>query len=480
MSTIATTTDVYRDEPLLQSLEVQTLLRGQLIGTRLLDEPGGAGRRARPVQYVIGAAEDVDAPVAQEMIGGASLPLVTARGQDYLVNVTPQMGGELCIDGHTVQLQDYMRGRGGSFTLPPHSRARVDCGQVVFVLGRTTKAEQVPRHWFDLRWAEHKYTAAAAMVLGLFLLALFAVPPDTRSLSLQSLNWDKNYLPSVTMPPVEEQMPDWLTAKRPDPRGDEGKAHAGDSGRMGDKKSAETNKRSGIKGPQDNPKPQMSKQAAAENARNTGILGIMNKQGSKMASIFGRGMALGNDPEDALGHLIGAQIGDAAGLGGLGPLGTGPGGGGTGENTLGIGTLNTIGSAGRDSGGGSDYGRNVALLTRPRRSFVPEVVPGTVKVHGSLDKEIIRRIVRQHMNEVKFCYDQELARKPTLAGRISVQFAISPVGQVITSVMQSTSMDDARVENCVVNAVRRWEFPKPTGGGIAIVLYPFSFTTPTS
>jgi len=479
MSTVATTKHLYRDESLLQSLEVQAIFRGQIIGTRLLDEPG-AGKKARPAQYVIGAAADVDAPVGQEVIGGASLPLVTTWGQDYLVNVTPQMGGELCIDGRAVPLQDYVRERGNSFALPPHSQARVDCGQVVFVLGRTTKAEPVPRHWFDLRWAEQKYTAAAVMVLGLFLLALFAVPPDTRSLSLQSLNWDKNYLPSVAIPPVEEKMPDWLTAKRPDRRGDEGRAHDGDSGEMGNKKSPEANKRYGNKGPQDNPKPQMSKQAAAESARNTGILGILNKQDSKVASIFSREMALGNDPEDALGNLIGVQIGDSAGPGGLGPLGTGSGGGGTGENTLGTGTLTTIGSVGRESGGGNDYGRQVGLLTRPRRIIVPEVIPGRLNVHGSLDKEVIRRIVHLHMNEVKFCYDQELARKPTLAGRISVQFAISPVGQVITSVMQSTSMDDARVENCVVNAVRRWEFPKPTGGGIAIVLYPFSFTSPES
>ena len=262
MSTVATTKHLYRDESLLQSLEVQAIFRGQIIGTRLLDEPG-AGKKARPAQYVIGAAADVDAPVGQEVIGGASLPLVTTWGQDYLVNVTPQMGGELCIDGRAVPLQDYVRERGNSFALPPHSQARVDCGQVVFVLGRTTKAEPVPRHWFDLRWAEQKYTAAAVMVLGLFLLALFAVPPDTRSLSLQSLNWDKNYLPSVAIPPVEEKMPDWLTAKRPDRRGDEGRAHDGDSGEMGNKKSPEANKRYGNKGPQDNPKPQMSKQAAA-------------------------------------------------------------------------------------------------------------------------------------------------------------------------------------------------------------------------
>ena len=490
MATVATARDVYRDNsPPCElglaregdTLEVQTHFRGQLIATHHLDETGGVGRRAGKgtARYVIGATADADAPVAQEVIGGASLPLVTTWGQDYLVNVTPQMGGELWVDGRAVPLQDYVRERGRSFTLPPYSQARVDCGQVVFVFGRTHKPEQVPRHWFDLRWAEHKYTAAAAMVLGLFLLALFAVPPDTRSLSLQSLNWEKNYLPSATIPPVEEQMPDWLIAKHPDGRGDEGKAAAGDPGKMGSKKSTEVNKRYGIKGPQNNPDPHMSKQAAEERARNSGILGIMNKQASKMASILGRDMALGNDPEDALGNLIGVQIGEAAGIGGLSVVGTGWGGGGTGP-TLGFGILNTIGSAGRGTGGQNDYGRQVGLITRPRHTVVPEVVSGTVSVHGSLDKEIIRRIVRQHMNEVKFCYDQELARKPTLAGRISVQFAISPVGQVITSVMQSTSMDDARVENCVVNAVRRWEFPKPVGGGIAIVLYPFSFTTPTS
>jgi hypothetical protein len=487
MTTIATRTDVCRDklpfhglgtETEGQTLEVQAHFCGRLIATHLLDEPGGTGRRTRPAQYVIGATADADAPVAQEVIGGASLPLVTTWGQDYLVNVTPQMGGELWVDGRAVRLQDYVRERGRSFTLPPQSQARVDCGQVVFTLGRTRKAERVPRHWFNLRWTEHKYTAASAMVLGLFLLAMFVIPPDARSLSLESLNWDKDYLRTVTIPPATQEVPDWLTAKRPDGRGDEGKAHAGDSGKMGNKKSSEVNKRYGIKGPANNPAPYMSKQAAEESARNSGVLGILNKQSSKMASIFGRETALGNDPEDALGNLIGVQIGDAAGPGGLGPLGTGPGGGGTGESTLGTGILNTIGSTGRGPSGDSGYGRHVGLLTRGRRTIVPEVVSGVLTVRGSLDKEIIRRVVHQHINEVKFCYEQELARKPALAGRISVQFAISPVGQVITSVMQSTSMDDAHVENCVVNAVRRWEFPKPLGGGIAIVLYPFSFTSP--
>ena len=72
-------------------------------------------------------------------------------------------------------------------------------------------------------------------------------------------------------------------------------------------------------------------------------------------------------------------------------------------------------------------------------------------------------------------HDKELVLKAGLEGRISIQFVISPQGQVASSVLQSSTMSNLSVEKCVVDAVKRWEFPKPTGGGIAIVAYPFNF-----
>jgi TonB family protein len=197
-------------------------------------------------------------------------------------------------------------------------------------------------------------------------------------------------------------------------------------------------------------------------------------EGSHLASIFGRDTALGTDPEDVLGGLIGNQIGEAYGVGGLGLVGTGSGGGGTGEGTIGLGNLGTIGKGG-GGGSGSGYGRGAGGLGG-RRAKAPEVMPGQASVRGSLDKEIIRRIIRRHINEVKYCYEQELTRKPELGGRIAVTFTIAASGQVMASAMQSSTMSNARVENCVVQAVRRWEFPKPLGGGIVIVTYPFNFT----
>ena len=118
----------------------------------------------------------------------------------------------------------------------------------------------------------------------------------------------------------------------------------------------------------------------------------------------------------------------------------------------------------------------------PTSIFDPSGAAGLgVKGHigakrGSLDKEIIRRIIRGHINEVKDCYERALAKDPALFGRVMVQFTIAASGDVIASVLQSSTIGDESVESCTVAAVRRWQFPKPIGGGIVIVSYPFVFT----
>jgi hypothetical protein len=234
---------------------------------------------------------------------------------------------------------------------------------------------------------------------------------------------------------------------------------------------------------------------AEEQARNAGVLGTLSLKSSEdprlddlarsiqaqngnpgsIASMFGRDSAFGNDAQDVLGSLIGNQIGESYGVGGLGMVGTGAGGGGTAEHTIGLGNLGTIGKGGPASGNGSGYGRGTGGLGG-KRARAPDVIPGVASVRGALDKEIVRRIIRRHINEVKYCYEQELVKKPTLAGRIMVQFTIAASGHVIASVLQNSTVGDAHVENCTVQAVRRWEFPHRETGGIVIVSYPFVLT----
>jgi TonB family protein len=318
------------------------------------------------------------------------------------------------------------------------------------------------------------HVGGTAGVVGLVLLMLASIPPDAKALSLDLFNSENKYIKSLIKPPEDkdEQIPEWMKKKGQDDGGGKGKRHKGEEGKMGSKKSKNKEGLYGLKGPKDNPDPHMAKMLAEDAAKKAGVLGIFKaQQGSHIASIFGRDSALGNDAVNALGGLIGNQIGEAYGVGGLGLVGTGRGGGGTGEGTIGLGNLGTIGKGG-GGGYGSGYGRGMGGIGT-RRAGTPDVIPGTAQVRGALDKEIIRRVIRSHIKEVKFCYEQELLRKPDLYGRVTIQFTITPMGSVSSSAVQQSTMGNAKVEQCIARAVQRWEFPKPQGGGIVIVAYPF-------
>ena len=108
-----------------------------------------------------------------------------------------------------------------------------------------------------------------------------------------------------------------------------------------------------------------------------------------------------------------------------------------------------------------------ALPTPPRvRQAKPEVTEG-------LDRDIIRRIVRAHINEVRYCYNEGLERDPDLRGRVSIRFKITPNGRVGETSVEASSLGDTKVETCVEQAVQRWKFPKPQNGESVVVTYPF-------
>jgi TonB family protein len=418
-----------------------------------------------------------------EYLPVGSFPLVHSTGTDYELLFTPQMSGDVTVNGQSVPLAQLAQsGQARSsgdvagayaWPIPNGARAKIDLGQNTFLVSSVPP----PRKYaapIDVDWGQQAYTGATALAVMLFLFMVYSIPPDPKSLSLDAFMNDKRFAQFLIKPPEEkeEQIPEWLKKKSNDEAGGKGKRHKGEEGKMGKKTSKNKTGLYGLKGPKDNPDPHLAKMLAEEQAQKAGILGLIKSQeGSHLASIFGRDSALGTDAENVLGGLVGTQIGEAYGVGGLGLVGSGKGGGGTGEGTIGLGNLGTIGKGG-GGGNGSGYGRGAGGLGG-RRASAPDVVPGTAQVRGSLDKEIIRRIIRRHLNEVRFCYEKELMHKQDLYGRVMIQFTISGQGQVVASIVQNSTMNNPNVEQCIAQAVRRWEFPKPQGGGIVIVSYPF-------
>jgi hypothetical protein len=175
---------------------------------------------------------------------------------------------------------------------------------------------------------------------------------------------------------------------------------------------------------------------------------------------------------DPMGSLVGEEIGEAYGLGGLGLVGTGVGGGGTGDGTIGLGHIGTIGHGG-GSGTGYGYGSGRSGLGG-RSAQAPSVSIGAAEVRGALDKEIIRRVVRAHINEVRYCYEQRLQDHPTLAGRVLIDFMIAESGMVLTATTEASSLSREEVGACIAAAVRRWTFPSAKKHGLTEVHYPFA------
>ncbi len=190
---------------------------------------------------------------------------------------------------------------------------------------------------------------------------------------------------------------------------------------------------------------------------------------ASLSTVFGSG-GFDDGLREALGHLTGPRLDDASGSNGLGRVGDGPGGGGAGF-TIGLDRI----SVPRPFAGLPGRGGNVADLgpkDTPRILSEPE---GGVVIVDGFDRDLIRQVVHAHRAQVRYCYERELQRVPSLAGKVGVRFVISPDGTVRSAQVDDSTLNNATVERCLLSRVASWTFPKPKAGGVVIVTYPFVF-----
>lgn len=163
---------------------------------------------------------------------------------------------------------------------------------------------------------------------------------------------------------------------------------------------------------------------------------------------------------------------------GSGLRGGGPGGGGEAAGLpFGAGSLQTGwggGKAGSGSAGGSG-GLDRGGPGEPAGTAEHRVVGKEASRPGQgLGPGAISRVVMSRMGAFRACYESALARDPTMRGTVTVAWSIDPSGSVSAANVASSSLDNARVEGCLLRQVRRLKFPsadKPTGG----VSWPFHF-----
>lgn len=455
------------------SVEIAMLFRDLVIADEIYQPPR---------KIVIGSSKDADFKVEHPSLGGEDFVLVDVNGSEPVLRVTRAMDGELFIGTERISIAEAFSsgrirssGSGGEIALTTETRARINLGEQVFFLHRSTQPKVILPF---LRGGASQFAMAiyVALSAALHLALLFASMFGGRyggDLDMDSFGANNRFVQLLIEDPIPEEPPPPEPEEAEEEAEDEpaeGEQAAEEEGRAGDERVEEEDNRMAIEG--DNPAdqaPELARTVAAEEVRDRGALAVLYQQGP--TSLFGD-TASGYDAITAIGGVDGEGVGASYGTRGLGRYGGGLGGGGR-SMSGGFGS-GPIAVGGRSSGN-TNLGREQLQVTE-REARPPVVEIGTAEVRGQLDREIIQRVVREHRRELTACYESELQRNPDLEGTVSVEWVIAPDGSVAASQVESSTLSSDAVESCITRRIRNWRFPEPRGGGTVRVTYPFVFS----
>jgi TonB family protein len=84
---------------------------------------------------------------------------------------------------------------------------------------------------------------------------------------------------------------------------------------------------------------------------------------------------------------------------------------------------------------------------------------GDAPVGHGLSPEQVASVVRSHQGALRACYEVEAKKDPRLRGALVVSWTIDPSGAVTSAGVLRSTLNNARIEQCVPRLVRSWRFP---------------------
>ncbi|HLL04936.1 MAG TPA: adventurous gliding motility protein GltG [Myxococcaceae bacterium] len=418
--------------------------------------------------FKVGSAAGVDFVMGDTRLSGPSTEVVRTDGQSFTVFFSKKLKGELTRKEETLELGAVIEsgkasseGEGYGLTLEAEDFFWVDLGGVTMEVCLQSAPKQVYVPLGD----SVDYRALNIFLLMFFAGTMFVIGAMNRSGDgeefADELNSDNARLAKLIIKPPETQKNKFLEKlnqqKEKQKSGEMAAKQKKEEGAMGQKEKPKTNQRTA---------PQATQKDKKDEARALTAKIFGGKGG--VSTIFGNS-GLGGELKSATGNMFGAIAGNSGGLGGLGIKGSGGGGGGTGD-TIGIGGIGTKGRG----GGTASYGSGVGVLGG-KSSVDVGITSSEPVVMGSLDKELIRQVIQRNRGQIRFCYESQLTKYPKLSGKVAIRFVITAEGTVSSSDVAQSTASNAELEKCVAGRVRTWLFPKPKGGGVVVVTYPFIF-----
>ncbi len=194
------------------------------------------------------------------------------------------------------------------------------------------------------------------------------------------------------------------------------------------------------------------------------LLGALG-DGGALSNVLAGGAVTAN-AADVLAQASGVGVAS----GGSGALRTREGGGGSGA----AGDLGSLKGAG-GQGATKSASEGKAVTERAVKGNIKLERGGDVGGSGDFDAAKVVAAIKLRLRAIQSCYENELKRDPTIAGKVTVTFTIQQAGTVSGASATENTSGSAGLASCVVKTVQRFRFtPGPSGGSVTFS-YPFVF-----
>jgi len=258
--------------------------------------------------------------------------------------------------------------------------------------------------------------------------------------SAQSEDKAEKSTPAPTQKPDKSDKP--AKAEAPGPKAD----HGGETAESSSEKSARI------------------AQEAAQAAEALVVGALSSAAGGALQDVLAGGAVTGN-AQDVLSQARGVGVAKSSSGGDLRQRA----GGGSSGVSAGLGSLaRREGTTQGVSEGGPVVERKVSGSVRQEKG---DEIDGS----GEFDSKAVVAMIKSRLRAIQMCYEQQLRRNPTLAGKVTIEFTIQPRGNVTDVKAKENSTGDQAVATCVANTVSMFRFnPGPEGGSVTYS-YPFVF-----
>jgi hypothetical protein len=122
----------------------------------------------------------------------------------------------------------------------------------------------------------------------------------------------------------------------------------------------------------------------------------------------------------------------------------------------------------------------VTLPARPTATAdagrVEEPSEADTQTGGHIAPAVIQRVVRAAFGDLRRCYEDGIRTRPNVVGRVTVKLVIDTDGHVAFAKAEASDLPDRTVVDCLVDRMRKMQFPSPEGGSVTVV-YPIVFST---